>query len=136
MEYSFNYNVFVVCHDLKSKDMYEDPKEKKSLIQEHSIKVDVPTRRLSSFSVFFDKVHSINGLHLLSAVSQIFLGLSVVALSMLNLIQPRLIAVTMTVLGSITTMTGVYFLYFIFTHTDTFNSLLNKAIKRVISSQN
>ncbi len=116
--------------------MYEEPKEKNSLVQENSIRIDIPTRNLSSFSVFFDRVHSVNGLHLLSALSQIFLGLSVVALSVLNIIQPAWIATIMTVVGSITTTLGLYFVYYILTHTDSFDSLLNKAIKRVINSQN
>ncbi len=116
--------------------MYEEPKEKNSLVQENSIRVDIPTRSLSNFSVFFDKVHSINGLHLLSALSQIFLGLSVVALSVLNIIQPDWIATVMTVVGSMTSIVGLYFVYYILTHTDSFDSLLNKAIKRVINSQN
>ncbi len=116
--------------------MYEEPKEKNSLVQENSIRIDIPTRNLSSFSVFFDRVHSVNGLHLLSALSQIFLGLSVVALSVLNIIQPAWIATIMTVVGSITTTVGLYFVYYILTHTDSFDSLLNKAIKRVINSQN
>ncbi len=116
--------------------MYEEPKEKNSLVQENSIRIDIPTRNLSSFSVFFDRVHSVNGLHLLSALSQIFLGLSVVSLSVLNIIQPAWIATIMTVVGSITTTVGLYFVYYILTHTDSFDSLLNKAIKRVINSQN
>lgn len=116
--------------------MYEEPKEKNSLVQENSIRIDIPTRNLSSFSVFFDRVHSVNGLHLLSALSQIFLGLSVVALSVLNIIQPAWIATIMTVVGSITTTVGLYFVYYILTHTDSFDSLLNKAIKKVINSQN
>jgi uncharacterized protein YacL len=116
--------------------MYEEPKEKNSLVQENSIRVDIPTRRLSSFSVFFDRVHSINGLHLLSAVSQIILGLSVVALSLLEVIQPNWVAVIMTIVGCVTTMMGLYFMYYVLTHTDSFDSLLNKSIKRVINSQN
>ncbi len=116
--------------------MYEEPKENNSLVQENSIRVDRPTRHLSSFSVFFDRVHSINGLHLLSALSQIFLGSSVVALSLLEVISNGWIATIMTVVGSMTTVVGLYFVYYILTHTDSFDSLLNKAIKRVISSQN
>lgn len=116
--------------------MYEEPKEKKSLVQENSIRIDKPTRHLSSFSVFFDRVHSINGLHLLSALSQIILGFSVVALSVLDIIQPSWIASVMTAIGSMTTIVGFYFVYYIFTHTNSFDSLLNKAIKRVINSQN
>ncbi|MCG8371902.1 MAG: hypothetical protein MI700_00120 [Balneolales bacterium] len=116
--------------------MYEEPKEKKSLVQEDSIRVDIPTRRLSSFSVFFDKVHSINGLHLLSALSQIILGSFVVALSVLDIIQPVFIATVMTIVGCLTIVIGLYFVYYVLTNTDSFDSLLNKAIKRVINNQN
>lgn len=116
--------------------MYEEPKEKKSLVQENSIRVDLPTRNLSSFSVFLDKVHSINGMHLVSAVSQIFLGMSVIALSVLNIITLNWIATIMTVVGCATTVSGLYFVYYILTNTDSFDSLLNKAIKKVINSQN
>ncbi len=116
--------------------MHEEPKENYSLVQENSSKIDLPTRRLSSFSVFFDKVHSINGLHLLSAVFQIILGSLVVALSVLEVIQPVWIASIMMVVGSVATITGMYFLYFVFSRSNTFDSLLNLAIKRVINNQN
>lgn len=116
--------------------MYEEPKEKYSLVQEKSSRMDIPTRHLSSFSVFFDKVHSINGLHLLSAVSQIILGSLVVALSVLDVIQPVWIATIMTVIGSASTVSGFYFLYYVITNTNSFDSLINKAIKRVINNQN
>lgn len=116
--------------------MHEEPKEKYSLVQETSSRVDLPTRHLSSFSVFFDRVHSINGLHLLSAISQIILGFLVVALSVLDIIHPRWIAIVMTIIGSVATVTGFYFLYYVFTHSSSFDSLLNNAIKRVINNQN
>jgi len=116
--------------------MHEEPKEKKSLVQENSSRIDMPTRHLSSFSVFFDKVHSINGLHLLSAVFQIILGSFVVALSVLNVIHPLWIASITSMIGSIATVAGLYFLYFVFNNSNTFDSLLNKAIKRVINNQN
>ncbi len=116
--------------------MPEEPKEKYSLVQENSSRIDLPTRHLSSFSVFFDKVHSINGLHLLSALSQIILGSLVIALSVLDIIQPIWVASITTVIGSIATVAGMYFLYYVFSRSDTFNSLLNQAIKRVINNQN
>lgn len=116
--------------------MYEEPKEKYSLVQETSSRVDLPTRHLSSFSVFFEKVHSVNGMHLLSAVSQIILGSVVVALSILGVIQPAWISVLVTIFGSASIIGGVYFGYYAFTHISSFDSLLNKAIKRVINDQN
>lgn len=116
--------------------MYEEPKEKYSLVQETSSRVDMPTRHLSSFSVFFDRVHSINGLHFLSAVFQIILGSFMVALSVLDVIHSVWIATIMTIIGSAAAVIGLYFMYYVFTHTSSFDSLLNKAIKRVINNQN
>ncbi len=116
--------------------MYEEPKEKYSLVQENTSKVDMPTGHLSSFSVFFDKVHSINGLHLLSALFQIILGSSVVALSVLDIVQPVVLAALMSVIGSIAIVSGIYFTYYVFSRTSSFDSLINKAIKRVINNQN
>lgn len=92
----------------KIKDMHEEPKEKYSFVQEDTSKIDMPTGHLSSFSVFFDKVHSVNGLHLLSALFQIILGSSVVALSVLDMVQPVLLAALMSVIGSTAIVTGIY----------------------------
>ena len=116
--------------------MHEESKEKYFLVQEKSDKIDLPTRHLSSFSVFFDKVHSINGLHLLSALFQIILGSLVVVLSVLKIIYLVWIATIMAVIGSIAMVTGTYFLYYVFNNSSTFSSLLNTAIKRVINNQN
>ncbi len=120
----------------KIKDMHEEPKEKYSFVQEDTSKIDMPTGHLSSFSVFFDKVHSVNGLHLLSALFQIILGSSVVALSVLNMVQPVLLAALMSVIGSTAIVTGIYFTYYVFSRSNSFDSLINKAIKRVINNQN
>lgn len=116
--------------------MHEEPKEKYSLVQENSSKIDIPTGRLSSFSVFFDKVHSVNGLHLLSALFQIILGSTVVALSVLDMVQPVLLAALMSVIGSTAIVTGIYFTYYVFKRTNSFDTLINRAIKRVINNQN
>ena len=116
--------------------MFEEEKHKNSLVSDGSTQLNITNRNATGISDFMDRVHSINGLHFLSAMSQIFLGTSVVALSLINSIQPVWLATIMTVFGSITTMVGLYFMYNIITQTGAFDSLLHKAIKRVISSQN
>jgi DNA integrity scanning protein DisA with diadenylate cyclase activity len=116
--------------------MHEKPKDKFSLIDVNSSLRDTSTQRLSSFSIFLEKVHSINGLHLLCAMFQLFLGIFLVALSLLNLIEPIWIASILAVIGSIAIITGFYFLFYILNRSNTFDSLLNKAIKRVINAQN
>jgi hypothetical protein len=117
--------------------MFEEDKEKKpmvgnSLRRQYNVSNHSDTR----FSELAGKMHSINGLHLISALSQIFLGIAVVALSLINKIQPLWLATVMTILGSISTMIGLYFVYSTVTRNGVFDSLLHKAIKRVISSQN
>lgn len=116
--------------------MHEESKEKYFLVQEKSVEIDLPTKDRVSLSVFFDKIHSINGLHLLSALFQIILGSLFVALSVLEVIYPVWIASIMTVIGSIAMVTGTYFLYYIFNNSRIFGSLLHTAIKRVINNQN
>ncbi|MDR9418833.1 hypothetical protein [Gracilimonas sp.] len=92
--------------------------------------------RESTISSIINYLHSVNGLHLISSVTQILVGLAVVTLSLLNGIQPLWLATIMTVMGSISTMIGIFFLYRTITKTGAFDSLLHRAIKRVINSQN
>lgn len=120
--------------------MFEEPKEKYSL---RSIYLSSKNRHKASTktdikgqSVFVSRIQSINGLHLLSATAQLFLGLTVVALSLVGLIQPAGLATVITVIGSLTSMIGLFFMYTIFSKNGSFDSLLNKAIKRVITFQN
>lgn len=116
--------------------MFEEEKHKNSLVSDGSEQFKLTNRNASGISDFMDRVHSINGLHFISAISQIFLGTTVVALSLINSIQPLWLATVMTVFGSITTMIGLYFMYITITGSGAFDSLLHKAIKRVITSQN
>lgn len=92
--------------------------------------------RETTISSLINYLHSVDGLHLISAVTQILLGLTVVTLSLVNSIQPFWLATFTTVMGSISTMIGLYFLYCTVTKTGAFDSLLHQAIKRVINSQN
>ena len=116
--------------------MFEEEKHKNSIVSDGAKQLKLNEATSSGISDFMHKVHSINGLHFISAISQIFLGTTVVALSLINSIQPLWLATIMTVFGSITTMVGLYFMYSIFTESGAFDSLLQKAIKRVVSSQN
>ncbi len=116
--------------------MFEQSKEKFPLTTESlSLKNKSKTDKVNE-SVFLSRLQSINGLHFISATAQLFLGVCVVALSLVELIQPTWLATMMTVLGSLTSVIGMYFMYTIFSSVGTFDSLLNKAIKRVITFQN
>ena len=58
------------------------------------------------------------------------------AITILGVIQPVWVSTIVSILASVTSVIGLFFLYNIFTEADTFNTLLHKAIKRVINSQN
>ncbi len=116
--------------------MFEEPKEKNSSHEDFlEIEKKVRTNR-EGVSLLTNGIHSVNGLHLCAAFFQIFLGISVVALSLVELITPGWLATVMTILGSITSVFGLYFMYSIFSNNGAFDSLLNRAIKRVITFQN
>ena len=116
--------------------MFEEPKEKNSSPEDHiELEKAIQSER-TGVSLFAGGVHSVNGLYLSAAFLQIFLGISVVALSLVELIQPSWLATIMTVIGSLTSVVGLYFMYSIFSEKGAFDSLLNKAIKRVITYQN
>ena len=114
--------------------MFDERKEKSQNLRELHI-VDSGNSE-SSLSYVMDKIHSVNTLHLISALSQIFLGTFVVALSILGIIRPLWVSTIMSILGSISSVIGLFFLFQIFNDADAFNTLLHKAIKRVINSQN
>ena len=116
--------------------MFKEEQFKNSSINDRSKELSKTQPRLSYIANFVEQLHSVNGLHVISAVSQIILGITVVTLSLVNLIQPLWVATIITVIGSINTMIGIFFLYKIFKKSGGFDSLLQKAIKRVVNSQN
>ena len=116
--------------------MFEEPKEKNfSQHQDLDLERTVNAEK-QKVSVIVNGVNSVNGLYLCAAFAQIFLGIAVVALSLIELIQPAWLATLMLVIGSFTSVIGLYFMYTIFSDHGAFDSLLNKAIKRVITYQN
>lgn len=116
--------------------MFNQEKNKEQLLGDAIKQSIASSHEVQEISNFMFKVQSVNGLHFASALCQIFLGTSVVALSLVNSIHPLWLATMMTVFGSITTMIGLCFLYSTFNGSGAFDSILHKAIKRVINSQN
>lgn len=116
--------------------MFEEEKNKSSLISDENKQINSAAQKETGIAYFIDKMHSVNGMHLISALSQVFLGSTVVTLSLISSIQPLWLATIMAVFGSITAMIGLYFTYYTFTNEGAFDSLLHKAIKRVINFQN
>jgi len=93
------------------------------------------TKQFKSFSNEND-LNTISGFKLLSATIQIFLGTAVITLSLLSLIQPSWLATVMSVVGCMSVILGIVSYYNVFSSSENFNSLINKAIKRVITFQN
>lgn len=73
---------------------------------------------------------------LLSAIIQIFTGMALVAITILGLVTPLWLSAVLSILGSITAMLGGFLIYYTMASQETFDSLINKAIRRVIRSQN
>lgn len=117
------------------KDMFEKPKDHELNSLEHLVSSSSEVK-IRKRSIISERANSINVFHALSASLQIFLGLVVVALSLLQNIQPLWLATLMTVLGCITTMVGIYFIYTILSKSAAFDNLLHQSINRVINSQN
>lgn len=117
--------------------MIGDPKEKKELLNKLILAAgdgDIDNKsRYSEIRLFFNIE---NLLQLVGIGLKIVLGLGVVAASILGLIQPLWLATFFSIIGSATAMIGLYHFYRFFARNNIFDSLINKAIRRVIQSQN
>lgn len=71
-----------------------------------------------------------------SGALQIAVGLALIAISILGLVTPLWLAAFLSLVGSISTMTGVFLIYHAISSRGTFDTLINQAIRRVISAQN
>jgi hypothetical protein len=71
-----------------------------------------------------------------AGILQVFIGLTMVGVSILGLVNPLWLSAVLSLAGSISAMTGVFLLYHIFSSKGSFESLINQAIRRVITSQN
>lgn len=114
--------------------MFEESKEKSQSFEQ--LHIERPTQSTPRMTYLMERIHSLNTLHLVSALSQVFLGTFVLAITILGVIQPVWVSTIVSILASITSVIGLFFLYNIFTESDAFNALLHKAIKRVIDFQN
>lgn len=72
----------------------------------------------------------------LSSIIQMITGLVLVSISILGIIQPLWLSAVLSLLGSITAMLGVFLLYHTFSSQDSFESIVNRAIRRAIRNQN
>ncbi len=71
-----------------------------------------------------------------AGILQVFIGLTMVGVSILGLVNPLWLSAVLSLAGSVSAMTGVFLVYHIFSAKGSFESLINQAIRRVITSQN
>lgn len=83
-----------------------------------------------------DRTHSLYAFHLMASSCQILLGVAVITISILGLIEPLWLSTGLIMIGSITTMIGLYHLYITVARTRNNNSLIRNAMRRVMESTN
>lgn len=72
----------------------------------------------------------------LSSIIQMITGLVIVSVTILGIIQPLWLSAVLSLLGSITAMLGAFLMYHTFSSQDSFESIVNRAIRRAIQNQN
>lgn len=92
--------------------------------------------RNSRVSNFVKQAHSLKTLHVVAGMCQVFLGLVVVTISILGFIKPLWLSTFLSMIASVTTMVGLGFLYASIHKSYNSKALLNRAMKRVMESQN
>lgn len=73
---------------------------------------------------------------LLAGVLLVVTGLVVVSITILGFITPLWISAILSLIGSVSSMVGVFLIYQTVSSQGSFDSLINKAIRRVVDSQN
>ncbi len=71
-----------------------------------------------------------------AAILQVLTGLALIAISILGMITPVWFSAILSIVGSVSCMSGVFLLYLTSANKGNFESLTNEAIRRVINSQN
>lgn len=115
--------------------MIGDPKEEKEYINKLIKEVGKKEgksrypgfRLLADMKTFFQFI---------GTIFQVLLGLGVVTISVLGLIQPLWLSMIFGILGSVTVLVCIYTAYRLVKSNHIFDSLINRAIRRVIQSQN
>jgi hypothetical protein len=72
----------------------------------------------------------------LSSIIQMITGFVLVSITILGIIQPLWFSAVLSLLGSITAMLGVFLMYHTFASQGSFESIVNRAIRRAIRNQN
>lgn len=115
--------------------MTNDPKEKKEFAE--FLETSKPEQHNNSvFRSGLNALQNGNLFHIIAGTLQVIMGLSILAVSILGLLSPGWLSGTMSLLGSVSSMMGIYLIFHSVTSRSDFEDLINKSIKRVIHSQN
>ncbi len=115
--------------------MYEDPKEKNTYVGCQNVESEKRSES-SLIQKSLTWIHAGILVPMVAGVLQILIGLTLVSISILGLLEPVWISAVLSILGSVSSMAGVYLIYHVISKQETFNTLINKAIRRVIEAQN
>lgn len=115
--------------------MTDQPKKTTSSFHDLQLKAGKFERSpLSRFRNLLSNAHTF--IPLLAGVLLIVTGLIVVSITILGFITPLWISAILSLLGSVSSMVGVFLIYQTVSSRGAVDSLINKAIRRVVDSQN
>lgn len=86
--------------------------------------------------VRFRKLRTMNPFHLISASLQIVAGLCLITLAILGLITPLWVSAVMSMIGSASTVVGIFLLYDTTRERKSVENLARDSIRRIIKEQN
>ncbi|CAN5354283.1 hypothetical protein BH23BAC3_BH23BAC3_05240 [soil metagenome] len=112
-----------------------DPKEKKSGNQFPGF-TEKPQQASSKKSHGILSIFNGNTAIVFAGIIQIVAGLSIVGVTILGLLQPLWISAILSLVGSVSSMFGVYLIFQAIATNGNFDTLINRSIKRVIRDQN
>lgn len=115
--------------------MTDQPKRTTSSYKDLKLQVSVSNKSVRyRFRLLFSNIQTF--IPFLSGILLMVSGMTLVSITILGIITPLWVAAVLTLLGSISCMVGVFLIYQIVSLQGSFDSLINKAIRRVVDSQN
>lgn len=115
--------------------MNDDPKEKKFGDQYLGL-AHTDRKKSGTQSGTFELLWNNNVLQIIAGSLQIVTGMSIVGITILGLLTPLWFAAILSMLGSVSSMFGVYMIFHAVSASGSFDTLINQSIKRVIRDQN
>ena len=115
--------------------MTDQPKKTTSSYKDLQLQISKSGKGpFNRFLLLLSNVHTF--ISLLSGVLMILTGLTLVSITILGFITPLWVSAVLTLLGSISSMVGGFLIYQTVSSRGSFDTLINKAIRRVVDSQN